>query len=199
MFRFMIRDLLLLTVVVGLGTSQPCLAQSIRQDDNNRPSIEALIETVNDGRRDKEYYDTIREIGRSYSDNLRAIRLLVKYIDTPPSPAPQFDRNPLAYFPEARMLLTCSAPKVRIAIFDAAETPKSTRQLHLMAYVLAQLDQDYERPFDADVTMLRISREIKWANRAEHQMEKTKNLRRMIELISDPFFAGRDIPHPTHD
>jgi hypothetical protein len=164
-----------------------------------RLKIDALIAIINEERRGAFYSKAIEELAK-HPDSHAAVRALVANIDEPPSPAPSFTGSPLEHFPAARALLKCG-PRARTHIYNTLLNSQSDRRLHIMAYVLAQLDQDEHRPFSVDLTVRRLTREAEWiANHPIADRESTetyvKNFKQMISIMQDAQFSVKDFPPP---
>jgi hypothetical protein len=135
----------------------------------------------------------------NYPENWDALLALVENIDRSIAPGgPFFTSSPLEHHTAAQGLIKCDN-RARPAIYAALSHPQSERRLHIMAYVLAQIDQDKYRNFSVEVPVLRLTREIRWIHESpshendESQM-KIKNLRRIVEMMLDPKFALKPFP-----
>lgn len=138
----------------------------------------------------------------NYPENHEALRALVANIHQPiVSGAPFFTGSPLEHHTAAQGLIQCGN-RARPAIYAALSHPQSERRLHIMAYVLAQIDQDKYRNFSVEVPVLRLTREIRWIHESkgneggesEDDQMTIKNLRRMIDIMLDPKFELKRFP-----
>ena len=142
-------------------------------------------------------HQALAELG-NYPENNSAIRALLDNIDEPESAAPKFTGSPLEHYVAAQTLIKCGQ-RARMHILASLVHPQSERKLHMMAYVLAQIDQEANHPFGVDITVLRLTREIKWlADPPQADQEgvetRTKNLQRMIAIMLDPTFSIKPFP-----
>jgi hypothetical protein len=162
---------------------------SMIEDDGVKESNRALFAKV------------LKELA-NYPDNSDALRALVDNIDQPiVSGAPFFTSSPLEHHTAAQGLITCGN-RSRLAIYAALSHPQSERRLHIMAFVLAQIDQDMYRNFSVELPVLRLTREIRWiheskgneSDESEDSQMRIKNLRRMIDIMLDPKFALKPFP-----
>jgi hypothetical protein len=138
----------------------------------------------------------------NYPENYMALRALVANIHQPTvSGAPFFTSSPLEHHIAAQGLIQCGN-RARPAIYAALSHPQTERRLHIMAYVLAQIDQDKYRNFSVEVPVLRLTREIRWvyeskgneSDESEDDQMTIKNLRSMIDIMLDPKFALKRFP-----
>lgn len=165
-------------------------------------TVKALLsiiedESIKEG--NKALFSTVLNELANYPENWDALLALVDSIDQPiVSGAPFFTSSPLEHHTAAQGLVKCGN-RARPAIYSALSRPQSDRRLHIMAYVLAQIDQDKYRTFSVEVPVLRLTREIRWihespSNESEEAQMKIKNLRRMVEMMLDPKFALKSFP-----
>ena len=143
------------------------------------------------------YQRALAELG-NYPDNNAAVGALLENIDEPEPAAPKLSGSPLEHYVAAQTLIKCGQ-RSRMHILASLVHPQSERKLHMMAYVLAQIDQEKNRPFNVDITVLRLMREIEWlADRPQTDLEgietKIKNLQRMIAIMLDPTFSVKPFP-----
>lgn len=180
----------------------------MRKRMNEQATVEALLAIINDERKKLAqgslYHQALKELG-NYPDNSAAVEALVDNIDQPPSPAPSSAGSPIAHFTAAQALLKCGM-RARRQILASLWIPQSERKLHIKAYVLTQLDQSGDtHPFDVEVTVIRLTRAIRWANDLKTVADRggvetySNNLRQMISIILDPGFEVKNFPPPENE
>jgi len=170
---------------------------------DERVSIEALIAIIDEERSQRPlgilYEQAIAEIGK-YSNNPKAVQALVDNLDEPQKPTPRLTQMPLEHFVAARALVNCGG-MARHRILESLGEPHSRRKVHLMAYVLAMLDQTAGRPFDVQLTVIRLADELKWIESASNAPKpgdevRRKNIDQIMSIIRLPQFSVLEIPLP---
>ena len=143
------------------------------------------------------YHFALAELGK-YPDQRVAMHALVDHIDAGMEGGPLL-AGPAEYCTAAKALIRCG-PMARSQILFALRNPLSERKLHIMAYVLVQLDQNGDsHPFEVDLTILRLTHEIdrvsgQGAPGDEWPKTNTKNIRAMISKILEPGFSVKEFP-----
>jgi hypothetical protein len=164
--------------------------------------VDALISIIREEDRlvenSRVKMNAISRLG-SYSSVWRGVRFLVDRIDEGGGQSKR-DTWPLAMYPAARALLAVGVP-ARHAILGSLAEPVSEHKLHLMAYVLLELDKDDDMGLDSQMTVFRLMRELEQTRalavapeRETQRSTKIKNLRRMIALLLEPDFQAKSIP-----
>jgi hypothetical protein len=140
----------------------------------------------------------------------RAIDRLTQFADTEDAVAPlvelidcggeAIERDwPLSPYPAAVALTKIGVPARRY-ILASLNLPQNSHRLHLMAYVLTELDQGGESPgSEIDVTAFRLRRELKSIASGDEILRnaanaRKKNLELMISLVEEPGFRAKHIP-----
>jgi hypothetical protein len=163
-------------------------------------TVEALAKIASTARTRNEsslYRQALIELSK-YQESNTAIRALIANVDEPESPAPRMTQRPLEHRIAAPALIRCGS-KVRHYIVESLSNPQSERRLHILAYVLADMDQDKDQPFSVDVTVLRLTNVLKHVDSLpsrhhESQQVMAKNLLRMIEIMQQPQFSVKGFP-----
>ncbi|MFN0021358.1 MAG: hypothetical protein ACKVP0_24165 [Pirellulaceae bacterium] len=143
------------------------------------------------------YHLALKKLGH-FVDRKDAVRVLVDHIDAGMEAGPSFG-SPIQYCTAAKSLIE-SGRNCRAVIFGSLGKGVSDRKLHLMAYVLVELDQDApSSPYNVELTLLRLRREIELVEATISPKVGTKeptiaNLRKMISLIEKPTFPAERIP-----
>lgn len=183
-------------------------ADANRQPDNvsrsgvgERLTIEALAQLTEQQRNSQSfggvYKRAVEELSR-YLHNSRAVQALINTIDEPPSPAPNFTQSPLEHL-YAASTLSKGGDKVRGHLLEALKNVHSARKLHIIALVLARIDQSEGRPFSARATMQHLIDEAQWVqdNKSLGDDSRTirmRNIKYIMSLLVEPQFHLTSIP-----
>ena len=187
------------TEILGAPSSSPVHFE-------NKFAVDALIRVIDEELKpDGNARLVVGAIGRlsEFPDVAKGVERLVRLIDY--GSQREYHSWPIQSYPAARALVKMGVPARRRILGSLGESLPE-HKLHLMAYVLLELDKNDDDDHDVHLTVIRLMREIQRRklrevadSLREQKQAEIKNLERMVQLLLEPNFIVKQVPPEPKD